>query len=535
MHRPPGALASRSASGPARRKKNHAAPTTSQTRPSSDVNWRRFDSPRPSASTAAAVGQNDGRRRQHAEAPGHVALHLAGKRQRPAERARQRPAQEHQHREHRHAQPQVALVVQREVAIHRVAVRRQVQQQQPAEARREHEAGIADARAHGLRSADARGLGAAAHHGPCQQHQGRGAEHQHERCRRTAERRLRAAPARTRALDQGPRHARQPGGDGPRAQRGGHADERRRCDAGPTARRRSRAASRRPTASPRWPAARASPRSCGRATGTAARRPSTPRWRTTPPCHRHRTATPRAARPAASPRREPGGGAAAIERGGQQQDGVGARGLVARRADGALAPTAARTPAAAGRARLRGRAASARCRAAGPTRSRPSRRPASRKSPRPSRCCSRNASSRRRASITGALKARAAREAACSRVCDSACHDAGGRATGADLHRLSRSGGSANDAAPRHIAGSTGSGRPSTRKPASAYRPSRPSPNAATPWNAGSHAAMAASTARHSSIGAIAPCSPKARLRGRTSAAISITARPGRLSRCRRR
>ena len=46
--------------------------------------------------------------------------------------------------------------------------------------------------------------------------------------------------------------------------------------------------------------------------------------------------------------------------------------------------------------------------------------------------------------------------------------------------------------------------------------------------------AMAANTARHSSSGAIVPRSAKARLRGRTSAAISITARPGRLSRCHR-
>jgi len=48
-------VASRSVSGPARRKKNHAAPTMSQMRPSSDVNWRRLARTTPNATTAASV------------------------------------------------------------------------------------------------------------------------------------------------------------------------------------------------------------------------------------------------------------------------------------------------------------------------------------------------------------------------------------------------------------------------------------------------------------------------------------------------
>ena len=201
--RPPPRCASRSASGPARRKKNQAAPTISQTRPSSDVSWRRLDSAEAEArAPPPAVASNEragaaSRPRRRADA----ARRLAGDRQHPAERARQRLAQEQQHREHQHAQPQVALVVEREVAVDRVAVRRQVQQQQPAEAGREHEAGVADARAHGLRRRGcARPLRAAAHHGPCQQQQGRGAEpparSRPARCRAPRP----AAPARTRAL-----------------------------------------------------------------------------------------------------------------------------------------------------------------------------------------------------------------------------------------------------------------------------------------------------------------------------------------------
>ena len=72
----PARRASRSASGPARRKKNQAAPTISQTRPSSDVSWRMFgqreaehgDRGRASPAPARPSVRQDAEPRRHARA-----------------------------------------------------------------------------------------------------------------------------------------------------------------------------------------------------------------------------------------------------------------------------------------------------------------------------------------------------------------------------------------------------------------------------------------------------------------------------------
>ena len=87
-----------------------------------------------------------------ADAPSDAARQRIDQRERPAERATDRLAQENDHGESQHAEPQVAVVIKRKIAIAEVAVGRQVEQQQPSEARGQHQTRIAQARRDRLRS-----------------------------------------------------------------------------------------------------------------------------------------------------------------------------------------------------------------------------------------------------------------------------------------------------------------------------------------------------------------------------------------------
>ena len=146
-----GAQAARRAASP-RRKKNHEAPTMSHTRPISDVSCGTFENSAPTAATktviataaAAIVGRDPRRwRTRSASAPDSG--------QAPGERASQRAVAGTRPRSGQHSEPQMPLVIQREIAIAEMPVGRQVEQQQPAEARGHDQSGIPDARGDRLR------------------------------------------------------------------------------------------------------------------------------------------------------------------------------------------------------------------------------------------------------------------------------------------------------------------------------------------------------------------------------------------------
>ena len=162
-----------------------------------------------------------------------------------------------------HRQPEMALVIEREVAVAGVAVERQVEQQQPADAGREHEPGVADARAHRLRApaARARRLRDAA---TTAGRRRRAARTTHERRRRAGPGELGARRREAVRAGERPRHARQPSGRGPDDERDAGAERRPARAAGSRARTRSRSPSPPPTAARRCAAARASHRSCAR-------------------------------------------------------------------------------------------------------------------------------------------------------------------------------------------------------------------------------------------------------------------------------
>ena len=86
------------------------------------------DENRGAAGSADSARRRGSRRRQH--------------RQRPREGAADRLAREGDDAEGKHAGPKVALVIQREVTIARMAVRGQIEQDEPSDARREHETGV---------------------------------------------------------------------------------------------------------------------------------------------------------------------------------------------------------------------------------------------------------------------------------------------------------------------------------------------------------------------------------------------------------
>ena len=180
--------------------------------------------------------RDDNQQRNHrpaAQTARDAAAGLARNDQAPGQAVRQRPAQEQQDREHQHCEPQMPLVVERQVAVGRVAVGRQVEQQQPAQAGCQDQAGIADTRTR--RRSECRGCRgcmeapAADRH---QQHDGGAAEQPKDKARRSAvERRVerRVEPSRLELAMgcQRPRHAGQPGGARPQCQRGRDAQRRR--------------------------------------------------------------------------------------------------------------------------------------------------------------------------------------------------------------------------------------------------------------------------------------------------------------------
>ena len=73
-------------------------------------------------------------------------------RKHPAQRPADGLAQKGGEREREHAEPQVPLVIERKIAIAEIAVRRQVEQQQPTESGRHHQSGISDPRRNRLRA-----------------------------------------------------------------------------------------------------------------------------------------------------------------------------------------------------------------------------------------------------------------------------------------------------------------------------------------------------------------------------------------------
>ena len=135
-------------SGVPRRKKNHAAPTMSHRRPISDVScgdvrqqrrrWRR-PAPASARGTAPPPPAAPSRRRC-----------CSRRRRRPtASSESARPSGWRRNattRQRQHAEPEMPLVIEREIAIAGRSVRRQVEQQQPADAGREDQTGIAEAR-----------------------------------------------------------------------------------------------------------------------------------------------------------------------------------------------------------------------------------------------------------------------------------------------------------------------------------------------------------------------------------------------------
>ena len=194
----------------------------SQTRPSSDVSWRRWARARPKASTRRGRRQDehDGDA-EAAVAAARPAERLAADREQPGEAARQRAACEEQDREREHRQPEMTLVVEREVAVAGMAGEREVEQDQRAEAGREHEARVADARAHRLRDRRRPCARRSACESEDRQRRRRAGEAEDEGARRAVPGGVGAAEGKLMAAAKRPGHARQPGGTGPGGERRG--------------------------------------------------------------------------------------------------------------------------------------------------------------------------------------------------------------------------------------------------------------------------------------------------------------------------
>ena len=167
-------------------------------------------------------GDDGERERRPAEATRRAPRRFTDDRERPGERARERAAREHHHRQDQHRQPEMALVIESEVAIAGMAVERQVEQHQPADAGREHEPGVADARAHRLpRRRHVPGI--ARRCDDRQDDAGRG-EDDDERRRRAGPGELGARRSEAVRSGERPRHPRQPSGHRPDDERDAGAE-----------------------------------------------------------------------------------------------------------------------------------------------------------------------------------------------------------------------------------------------------------------------------------------------------------------------
>ncbi len=149
--------------------------------------------------------------------------------QAPAEHSPQWLPQEDQHAHDQHAEPEMPLVIEREIAIAEMPVGRQIEEQQPADAGHQHETRVAQSRRHRLGS----GLKSLSEPARQQEHEDGGAEQPQD------ERRRRRGPAgafaagHERAFDrQRPRHAAEPRGDRPGGERQGDANRGRERSAG---------------------------------------------------------------------------------------------------------------------------------------------------------------------------------------------------------------------------------------------------------------------------------------------------------------
>ena len=159
----------------------------------------------------------------------HTGQGIASACQAASEGTRQRLAQAQHDAEQQQPEPEVALVVEREVAVDGMAIGREFEQHDGAQAAQQHQAGEPGARAHALRwRACARRF--------AQQRPGAKQRSSHQQChdesgRRTAEVGARACGFETAPARKRPRNARRVGRHGPGRQRHGDTDGRTRRSA----------------------------------------------------------------------------------------------------------------------------------------------------------------------------------------------------------------------------------------------------------------------------------------------------------------
>ena len=191
----------------------------------------------------------------------------------------ERPAQEQQQREHQQAQPEMALVIQREVAVGAMRVRREVEaaaasrDRWPAPARHSRCANSSPAPGPPRRAPDRAGA-AGRRPGRGRRRRQASAPRSPAGCPRPRRRgRGRSRGRRPAARARAPATPRRPRRRATRRRRGQD-----RCAAGSPASAGSRGPAPRPTASRPSASARASPRSCAPAPPTGGRRPSASPW-----------------------------------------------------------------------------------------------------------------------------------------------------------------------------------------------------------------------------------------------------------------
>ena len=186
---------------------------------------------KPTAPTSSSSTSSErGRRPAGADARADRARHAVQHGQAPAEHPSERLAQEHEHAEDQHAEPEMALVIEREIAVAGVAVGRQVEQQQPADAGQR--ARGRDSRRATPSSAGPAGSRLRSQPDSDEHDDGAREQPQHER-RRHREPPRAVAPGLERAIGgERPRNAAEPRGDRPDGERQRDAERRRHGSAG---------------------------------------------------------------------------------------------------------------------------------------------------------------------------------------------------------------------------------------------------------------------------------------------------------------
>ena len=162
-----------------------------------------------------------GRREQRAKQAADAATEFFHGRQEPCERAADGGTKERHHRQHEHRKPQMAVVIQRQIAVARIAVCRQVQQKQPADSGGDDEPRVAQSRRKRLRHRDLR---LAQPRGECEKHARGHEERDHETGRHRVPARVEASCFERSIVCERPRHATRPRGGSPDGERERNTD-----------------------------------------------------------------------------------------------------------------------------------------------------------------------------------------------------------------------------------------------------------------------------------------------------------------------